>query len=419
VFYPNLWLLAIVVSVLLCIFSSLIPLFSILPMLPAHTMRPRIPKGGKSIFLERMGFVWNRLSFNTRYALKNSLRNKGRFFAVVLGMCGSSALLLFSLGFYDSIIYTRDKYFSSFASYDIIINIDPFPLAFNHPGAERLDEGFKVLILPVDVYGESYNLAIVENGFDMLNIPAEALQHGIIIPEFFAQRWGARVSDKLKLAEVGGVFEISDFDAVVSAIIPQYLGLMMFTGYDYINLATDEVPAVYNSIFGRAGNTETLSSDLTENDIVFSTIEDDETTFNTVMATMSVLTMFMIACSIILGFTVLYSVGMINLSAREYEYMFMGVMGYPHTKILVAHIKETIIQLALAIPVGFILGYYILINVRKAFGNNSFVVVPAVYKQSYLISALSVIGITAILALFTSHRIKNLDIVEGLKAQDD
>ena len=65
---------------------------------------------------------------------------------------------------------------------------------------------------------------------------------------------------------------------------------------------------------------------------------------------MSVLIWFLISCAVALGFTVLYSVGLINLSAREYEYMFMGVMGYPHKSIIMAHAKETVLQLRVACP---------------------------------------------------------------------
>ncbi len=73
--YPALWTGAVVAAAVLCVTAGLVSLFGILPLLPAHAMR-----------------------------------NKRRFFAVVLGMCGSCALLVFSLGFYDSIGNTQDEY---------------------------------------------------------------------------------------------------------------------------------------------------------------------------------------------------------------------------------------------------------------------------------------------------------------------
>ena len=409
-FYPVLWLAATIVSVLLCAISGLIALSSILPLLPAHAMRPRTPKGGRRLFIERTVFLWKRFSFNTRYALKSSLRNKGRFCAVVLGMAGSCALLAFSLGFYDSIINTQDRHFNEFANYDVIVSFDPIPRSVSHPSLENMDAGNKALVLPVEIFGSNYILAIVENDFDMLNIPIAALQNGVIIPEFFADEWGIGV---------GNTLQFNGYETQVSAVVPQFLGLMLFAGFDYLNAISDEIPSVYNTIFGRSANMAALNANLIESGVDFSTIDDDKTSFESIIEMQSILILFMIVCSVILGFTVLYSVGMINLSAREYEYMFMGVMGYPHKRILMAHIKETIVQLTLAIPLGFLLGNLLLESIRGEFSNNSFVISPAIFPQSYFISAVIVIIVTAIMAIVTSQHIGRLDIVEGLKVQDD
>ena len=243
----------------------------------------------------------------------------------------------------------------------------------------------------------------------MFHIPVEALQSGVIIPEYLADVWNAGVGDTLN---IGG------HDAVVSAVVPQYLGLTLFTGFDYISSITDEIPAVYNTIYGRSADMASLTSYLKENGIDFATVDDDKTSFDSIMESMSVLIWLMISCAVVLGFTVLYSVGLINLSAREYEYMFMGVMGYPHKSIVMAHIKETIVQLVLAIPLGFLLGNLLLEAIKGEFSGDSFVISAAIYPQSYVISALSVIGVTALMAVVTSRYIDKLDIVEGLKVQE-
>ncbi|MCL2416137.1 MAG: ABC transporter permease [Defluviitaleaceae bacterium] len=373
-------------------------------------MRQRTPKGGGRIAVERMG-IWKKLSFNTRYALKNSFRNKGRFLAVVLGMCGSCALLAFSLGFKDSIINTQNQYFNEFANYDITINFDPLPLSIPHPATGQIDESQKALIMPVEIFNDNYMLTVIdtEHYFDMLNIPNDALSDGIIIPEFFADEWGIALGD---------ILDINGYETIVSAIIPQFLGLTIFTSFEYLGNIM-EMPELYNIIYGRSADITALIDYLVENNINFSTIDDARTSFDSIMESMEILILFMIACAVILGFTVLYSVGMINLSAREYEYMFMGIMGYPNSSILAAHIKETIMQLIIAIPSGFILGNLLLKSIRGEFSGDQFVISAAVFPQSYVISALTVIGVTAIMALVMFRHIGKLDIVEGLKIRDE
>jgi putative ABC transport system permease protein len=406
--YPLLWAGAIVVSVLLCAVSGLIALVRILPLMPSEALRPRTPKGRRSASAHI--FSQMKLSFNTRYALKNSLRNKSRFFAVVLGMVGSCSLLAFSFGFHNSIIETQERFFNDFANYDVIVSFNPMPLMFEHPAIKQIDESSKALVLHIEIDNENYILAIVEESFDMVHIPTAELQNGVIIPQYFAEQWNVGVGD---------VLNIDGYNAAISAITPQHLGLTVYTSFDYINTLTDEIPPVYNTIYGRSGNMTALTDYLTENSIDFSTIEDDKTSFDSIMESMEVLILFMIGCSIILGFTVLYAVGLINLSAREYEYMFMGVMGYPHKSIISAHIKETILQLIIALPLGFLGGFLLMESIKGEFSSGNFVIAAKIYPLSHFISALAVIGVTAVMVIVTSRHIGRLDIVEGLKAQDD
>lgn len=409
-FYPVLWLGAIMVSMTLCALTSLIALRGILPLMPAQAMRPKMPTGGKKIFIERIDFLWTKLSFNSRYALKNSFRNKGRFLAVVFGIAGSCALLVFSFGFNDSIIHTQNEHFTNFADYDIMINFEMRLFTDLHPILDQLDDSSQALMIPVEINDENHVLTVTENDFYMVNIPTDELQNGVIIPEHFAEVWEVNVGDTLY---------ISDISTTVSAITPQFLGLTLYTSFDYFTQVAEDSPMVYNTIFGRVTDLEPLTSYLAANDIYFSTLDEDRVSFESIVESLSVLIVFLIACSVILGFTVLYSVGLINLSAREYEYMFMGVMGYSHKSILLAHVKETILQLILAIPTGFLLGNVILESIRGEFSNNSFVMSTAIFPQSYLISVLLVIGIIVLMVWITSRHIEKLDIVEGLKVQDD
>ncbi len=244
----------------------------------------------------------------------------------------------------------------------------------------------------------------------MMDIPKESIKDGVVIPEYYAELWGIGVGDNIKINEV---------NMIVSAIVPQHVGLMLFTGYEYLNSVTGDIPPVYNTIYGRCEQWESLEAYLKENDAVYTSLEDDKTGFDTIMESMSVLIWFMIACSVILGITVLYSVGLINLSAREYEYMFMGVMGYSHKSIMAAHIKETAVQWMLSLPIGFLLGNLLLAGIKDEFSGNSFAIADMIYPKSYFISALSVAGVTALMAFVTSRSIGKLDIVEGLKSQEE
>jgi putative ABC transport system permease protein len=408
--YPALWIGAVAVAVLLSAVSGLAALASILNMLPANAMRPRVPKGGKRIWLERVKFIWKNLRWGSRYALKNTLRNKGRFFAVVMGMCGSCALLLFSLGFNDSIVNTQDMFFEGFANYDVIVSFDPMPLNAAHPVLDKADDGYKALVMPVTIRGGNYMLAVVDEGFDMVNIPADKLKDVVIIPEYFAEQWDIGAGDTL---------EIDSGTVTISAVTPQYLGLTLYIGYEYASGIFNDMPPVYNAVYARSGDVTGLTSFLKESGTDYSTLDDDIASFDSIMESMAVLIWFMIACSVVLGFAVLYSVGLINLSAREYEYMFMGVMGCSHRSIMAAHVKETLVQLLLAVPLGFAAGNLLLESIKGEFSGSNFVISAAIYPGSYVMTFVAVVVVTAAMGFVTSRHIGGLDIVEGLKAREE
>ncbi len=409
-FYPLLWLGVILISATICMISALVSVWGVFKPLPAELLRSRMPSGVKPLLLEKASFLWNRLSFNTRYALKSTFRNKGRFLAVVLGMCGSCALLIFAFGFFDSVKYTQDTYFHKFARYDVLMEFDSIPLTTEHPVTERLDRINKALAMPVKINDGEYRLIIVEKDFDMQNIETEILKDGVIVPDYYAKQWDVGIGDKLR---------INDTDVEITGLSEQSFGMSLYASYHYVKKMFPHLPQVYNVIFARNGNMEELEDWSRQYGFQYSTREDDRISLAFVMESLNVLIWFMLACAVILGLTVLYSVGLMNLSSREYEYMFMGVMGYPLKSIMLSHIKETVLQLLLAIPSGFFLGYELLNMVKTEFSGDNFVISTAIFAQSYFFSGIIVVFMALIMAFVSARHISRLDIVEGLKVRDE
>ncbi len=70
---------------------------------PAALMRPRAPKPGKRILLERVGPVWRHMSFSKKVSARNLFRYKKRFLMTVIGVAGCTGLLISGLGLHSSI----------------------------------------------------------------------------------------------------------------------------------------------------------------------------------------------------------------------------------------------------------------------------------------------------------------------------
>jgi putative ABC transport system permease protein len=410
VFYPALWLTVIAVCAAVSAVSALLGVRGVLKPMPAELMRAGLPSGGRRTAEAKDGFLWKRLSFNTRYALKSALRNKGRFLAVLLGMCASCALLTFALGFFNSAEHTRASYFDEFAQYDALIEVPLMPMKAEHPVEESLDEVSKALAVPVTINGGEYRLYVVEDDFDMQRIDTDHIEDGVLLPEYYARQWDVGAGDPLK---------IDDTAVTVGAVSAQSFSLSLYTSYEYAAKMIPGFMPAYNVIFARDADTGALRDLSRDLGFEYSTLEDDRESFASLMESLDTLIWFMLACAVILGLTVLYTVGLMNLSAREYEYMFMGVMGYPTRSIMLAHVKETALQLVPALAAGFALGYVILNAVKTAFSGDSFVLSAAIFPESYAIAGAAVLVMAGFIALLSARHISRLDIVEGLKSRDE
>ena len=72
---------------------------------PADLLRPKVPKSGKKVFLERIPLVWNRLSFKYKSTMRNVLRFFGRFLMTVVSVACSTALVLAGLSILDCCLF--------------------------------------------------------------------------------------------------------------------------------------------------------------------------------------------------------------------------------------------------------------------------------------------------------------------------
>ena len=71
--------------------------------IPAQLLRPKAPKNGSKILLEKISFIWDRLSFTSKITARNIFRYKSRFLMTLLGVAGCTGLLVIGFGIKDSI----------------------------------------------------------------------------------------------------------------------------------------------------------------------------------------------------------------------------------------------------------------------------------------------------------------------------
>ncbi len=99
------FLITFFVIVAVTLFSTLVAGLHMTREKPANLLRPKPPKAGKKVFLERIPLIWNALSFKYKSTMRNVLRYKSRFFMTVISVGVSMALVLAGLGLLDLCLF--------------------------------------------------------------------------------------------------------------------------------------------------------------------------------------------------------------------------------------------------------------------------------------------------------------------------
>lgn len=117
-------LIALIVSLVCSMGATWVSCYSELKIVPAELIRPKAPKDGKRILLERATFIWKKISFLYKVSLRNIFRDKKRFFMMLIGISGCTALLVAGLGIRDSIKNVVDYQYNEIQIYDCSLTFD-------------------------------------------------------------------------------------------------------------------------------------------------------------------------------------------------------------------------------------------------------------------------------------------------------
>lgn len=72
--------------------------------MPSVLMRPKAPKNGKKIWLEKVTFIWKRFNFSKKVTIRNIFRYKKRAIMTIVGIAGCTGLMLTGFGIKDSVM---------------------------------------------------------------------------------------------------------------------------------------------------------------------------------------------------------------------------------------------------------------------------------------------------------------------------
>ena len=409
---------------------------------PAILMRPKAPKNGKRILLERIGFIWNKIGFIWKVTLRNIFRYKKRFLMTVLGISGCTALILTGFGIRDSIQMIVDVQFGELNKYSMTASYDSDEktedveylksLISNEKGVKEIgmfhNQNAKVMINNKE---KEVTVVIPENKNTFKNFidlrdrkshtPIKLDNKGIVISEKAARNLDAKVGDKVKILNENDV----SAEAVISGITENYVNHYIYMTNDYYKALFNR-NADSNRVYGVLDDSVTLDQEdkmaskiidsTCANGTVFTTgIKDG---FSDTIKSLNYVVLLMIVSAGALAFVVLYNLSNVNISERIREIATIKVLGFYDKEVSAYIYREnvilTLIGAVVGLGLGVILHQFIMVTVEvenMMFGR---LINPLSYAAAFVLT----IVMGTIVNLVMNKKLKKVEMVESLKSVD-
>ena len=397
----------------------------------AQLLLPKPPVKGSKILLERITFIWSRLSFTQKVTARNIFRYKQRMLMTIFGVAGSVALLFAGLGIQSSVVGVADRQFKDLQQYQMILSVNSRASDSDKAKLEeklKSDEVENYRLISSKQVEEKYagkagvqTVTMMVTDQDDLdpfvhlekNGEKLSLSNGLVLTEKLAQLAGVSVGDN---------FTIDGKTFKVGAITEHYVGHFV-----YMNQAT------YEKIYGQApkmntylvqlkdkseGNTETVAGEFMDLAAVSSlvqnasTIQLFESFANSLNHTMAIL----VLVSVLLAIVILYNLTNINVAERIRELSTIKVLGFHNKEVTLYIYRETIILSLIGMIVGLVSGFYLHQFLIQMIAPGTFRFQPKVGWEVYLIPILAVSVILTILGFFVNHYLRKVDMLEALKS---
>ncbi len=414
--------------------------YASLKEVPATLMRPKAPKAGRRVLLEKIPFIWKKLSFTSKVTVRNLFRYKKRFFMSVIGIAGSGALLVTAFGLNDSIFGIIEKQFGDIWQMDVQAYVyEAMPLADMQEllGKNPANDDFDSVMFCLDSQMECKNGGRSQSGVHLLGVES-------------AESMGGRVS----LHNGGTPVTLDDSGVVVTAKLAETLSIkagdeinMRTGGEDHlmrvIGVADNYVyhyvyitAAYYETVFGKAmqyngfmGNLkdgltdETMDAMSTQllSDSRMYTVRTIGSIYDSVWDSLSILNyvvLVLILGSGMLTFVVMLNLTNINIGERMRELATLRVLGFYDKEMYAYIFRENNALSVIGAFVGLLFGKIMHLFVIRTCEVDMVMFVRSAKPLSYVYAFALTIAFSLIVNLLMRPKVRAIDMVESLKSAE-
>ena len=405
----------------------------------ANLIRPKSPKSGRRVWLEHIPFLWNHMSFLAKVSVRNVFRYKQRFFMMVIGIGGCTALLVTGYGIKDTIADIADMQYEEVQLYDMSATLKE-----GYPDADTADfseltgalsgsskdwmpfceismdltgrSGVKTanVVIPQDTgAAQEYIRLRTEEGED---IPWPGEEEAVISAKL-ARKCGIRVGDTVTLRTEDG----EKLKVKVTALSRNYIYNYVYISPETWKLDNGSDP-VYKSIYihaseGAQENRE-LSEKLLACDVVSAVAVNADmlSQINKMMGSLDAVVLLVILCAGALAFIVIYNLTNINITERIREIATIKVLGFRPKETAAYVFRENVVLTALGTIVGLGAGIclhrFVIANIDVDMVTFQPRVLPFSFVKSILLTFVFMVIVDVVMYL----KLERINMAESLKS---
>ena len=407
---------------------------------PNELMRPKAPKPGKRVLLEKIPLIWNKLNFTQKVTIRNMFRYKKKFLMTIIGIMGCTALIITGFGLKDSISKIMDYQYIDIYNFDMLIGLknsltssEISSLENELRNRDEINDTVSAYLSSSEVKykenREDAQILVVENS-EILDdvIQLKDLKSGkkltlnddeVIITDKLAQLLDVKKGDEIKLLDSDN----NEYTVKIGEIAEHYISHYIYiTNNLYKKLYNKEVQP--NIIYAKyqknldENKEETLSKELLLNSKINSITLTSYLmkTMDDTLNAMNYVVYVLIVSAGLLAFIVLYNLANVNISERIRELATIKVLGFYDKEVYDYVTREIVLLTVIGILFGLVFGYFLNMFILSTCEINILRFKRIVTPLSMLISSVITIAFTIIVNYMTYFSLKKIDMIESLKS---
>lgn len=427
IYLPNFTttILGVFISILCVCGTTLYTTNVVLKEKPSELMRPKPPKNGQRVLIERTP-IWKNLNFSQKIIVRNIFRYKKRVSVTILGITGCTALMLCGFGIKDSIVDIPTSQYGKVFTFDGYTYVngkeEKLDAIFDHPDIESI---VKIDAISTTLDNSKVTLFVTEDTKAFANIinlidnetkEIDSIEKGkIVLTEKIAKAKNIHVGDTIELIDLNN----KAYKLKVSSIVDNYVEHYAFIDRETLESLGEDFTCnlVYFHTKDHCDENK-LSEDLLAHDEILN-ISYMSGLINKVgdmLKSLDKVVYILIILSALLSFVVLYNLSNININERKREIATLKVLGFTNKEVDDYITKENLILTVIGVFLGLIAGYFLTNIVVATVEIEKCRFIYQIKMMSYVYTVLFSFAFTFIVNFVAHFILKRIDMIESLKS---